>query len=328
MLHIVRNNSPFTVLILFIFTLIIKLQALLHPVAPVLLPDAPAYDLLVYVFGKLIGQSAFGYTLIASLLLFGQALYLNGITVKHRLFLKNTYFPAFYYLLFTSVFPAFSQFNNFLFVNWFLLIGLDILLSFTQPLHPRKFVFNAGFVVTLAALFQFSAVIYLLLVFAALLLMRPFSLAEWVVAVLGAGVVMYFFGGVLFLADMLPLFRKWFQMPLDLPDHIEHKKFYVGLGSGLVILIMAGLYAMQTQLAKSTIYIRRVFAIVIFYLVVSVPVALFAPLGRSGSLLVAVPALVLMVVQPLYLEKRKWFSNFIFYFSLVLLVFCQLVVNK
>jgi hypothetical protein len=316
------------VLILFIFALIIKLQALHNPVAPVLLPDAPTYNLLVYGLGKVIGGSPFGFTLIASLMLFCQALYLNAITVKHRLFLKTTYLPAFYFLLLTSIFPGFSQFNNFIFVNWFLLVGVDIILSFTQPVHPRKYIFNAGFIVAVGALFQFSVVIYLLLVIVALLLMRPFSLAEWTVALLGAGMVVYFFSGVLFLTDSTYLFKRWFQFQVDIPDELLHKKYYISLGICLLVLIGCGLYAIQTQLSKSTIFVKRVWAIVICYLFISIPVAIFAPLSRSASLLVALPALVLIVVQPLYLEKRKWFSNFIFYFSLVLLVFCQVVVNK
>ncbi len=299
-----------------------------NPVAPVLLPDVPAYNLLIYGLGKVIGSSAFGFTLIAALMLFCQSLYLNAITIKHRLFLKTTYLPAFYYLLLTSVFPGFSQFNNLIFVNWFMLIGLDIILSFTQPVHPRKYIFNAGFIVAVGALFQFSVVIYLLLVIVALLLMRPFSLSEWTVALLGAGVVIYFFTGVLFLTDSMYLYKKWFRFQADLPDQLLNKKYYVGLGVCLLVLISCGLYAMQTQLAKSTIYVRRVWAIVIGYLFISLPVAIFAPLERSASLLVALPALVLIVVQPLYLEKRKWFSNFIFYFSLALLVFCQVAVNK
>jgi len=37
-----------------------------------------------------------------------------------------------------------------------------------------------------------------------------------------------------------------------------------------------------------------------------------------------IPALTLIISHALYMEKNKRFSNFAFYFSLLLLVFCQL----
>jgi hypothetical protein len=39
--------------------------------------------------------------------------------------------------------------------------------------------------------------------------------------------------------------------------------------------------------------------------------------------LIAIPAAALIISHALYLEKSKWFSNFAFYFSLLILIVCQ-----
>lgn len=301
---------------------------MVHPVAPVPLAGYYLYNHLLQWFNVVLNNGAFAYTFLVLIMIFGQSLYLNVITIRHRLFYKPTYIPAFCYLLLTSVTTDFSYFGPSLLVNWCLLAAFDTMMFFPQSTHPRKYIFNAGFILSMAALVQFSASIYVLLLIMGLILLRSFNIGEWLVGLLGVITPVYFFAGILFLNDKLHEFLKWPQVGISLPRQIHNPVYLLGSVSGIIILVASGLYVMQGQMPKSTIYVRRSWGVVTSTWVISLLVAVFTGLDVKAAWLVALPALSLIIAQPLYLEKSKRFSNFIFYFFLLLVIFCQVAINK
>lgn len=325
MLQLFRNNNPFTVIILFIGMLVFSLAALLHPQAPVPVPGYFVYNSLLDVLNVVLHHNAFGFTFINIILLFFQALYINNIAAKYKLFSRPTYIPALVYILLISLYPPYGYFSLAMVVNWFVLGGVDVILSFNQTLKPRKNIFNAGYLFCLASIFQFSAVGFVFLFLAALIILRSFTPGEWVVAVMGFITPLYFFAGILFLFDKLPLLRQWPQIGISLPRQINTPVYVVGLLTGYVALISAGLFGMQTQVPKSGIYIRRNWIALVAYTIVSVLVAVFTDGFVPGTWLLTIPALAFIIAHGFNLEKSKRFSNFILYFSLALVIFCQIV---
>lgn len=327
MLQLFRNNSPYTVILLFLFALLIKLHALLHPVLPVALPHQALYGLVLKIFGSVLGKSAFGYAFVALLILFGEAIYLNTIIIRHRLFAKSTYLPAFVFLALSSLIPALSNFTPFLLVNACLLPALDLALQFGQTTQPRKLVFNAGFFLALASLLHFPALAYFAFFIFALLMLRPFNIGETVVALLGYLTPFYFFAGVLFLADRLPLLRRWPELGFSLPKKLVLTAPLVVLASGIVVLLAGGLLVLQGQMQKSTIYVRRSWSVVMALLVASLPAAVLSAHNAGAAWLMAVPALSMIVAAMLYLEKRKRLSTFAFFFILAFTIICQFTLD-
>ena len=325
MLSLFKNNSPFTVLILFIFTLLVKLQALLHPVLPVQVPQHFFYNGMLaglhYVFGKV----AFAYTFLALLLTFIQALYVNSITNRHKMFNRFTYIPAFVFLLLGSVYPTFSQFSEPLIINWFLLAALDTMFGFTQTTQPRKLIYNAGFFLCLTALFQFSFLAFFLLLLVAMVLFRPVNLAEWTVAMMGYLTPFYITACLLFLADGLHLLPQWAHIGFSITSHLPTTRYLVISISGIVLLLFAGVYAMQGNVAMSNIYVRRDWTAISFYLILAVVGAFITDDGVKGSWLLVIPPISIVVAHALQMEKNRRFCNFIFYFSLLYLILCLFI---
>jgi len=318
-----RNNNPFTVIILFIGTLVLKLGVLLHPQAPVRLPGYFVYNSLLDLFNVVLHNSAFGYTFLNIILLFLQALYINRIAAHYKLFYRPSYIPALVYILLISMYPPFGFFSLAMVVNWFVLCGVDVMLSFNQTLKPRKNIFNAGYLFCLAGVLQFSALGFVVLLLGALIILRSFNVGEWVVAVLGYVTPLYFFAGILFLADKLPLLSEWPQAGISLPRQLGPPVYIIGLLAGFVILISCGLYGMQLQVPKNGIYIRRNWATLTMYAIIAVLVAVFTDVFVVSAWLIVIPALTFIITHGFNLEKSKRFSNFIFYFSLLLVIFCQ-----
>jgi hypothetical protein len=327
-LHLFRNKSPYTVLILLILALVLKAQMLIAPQAPQPLEGYFLYNGIVKAFNVVIRGNAFLYTFFTIIMLFVQSLYLNFITHRHKLYARSTYFPALVFLLLTSIHPSFNYFGVPVLVNWCLLIGLDICLGFNHSVSPRKNLFNAGFAIGIAGLLYFAGVGYLFVFLAALALLRPFNAGEWIVASMGYLTPLYFAASILFIVDMLPALGHWPDLDLIVVRKL-HNPIYLGiLSTGIVVLGGGSLFAMNQQLPKATIYVRRSWIAILAYLVVSIFVALFGNVLVSNAWLLTIPALSLVIAQGLMLEKSKWFSNFIFYFLVVMVIACRFAINK
>ncbi len=321
-LRLFKNNTPFTVIILFIFTLVVKMKILLHPIAPLPEPRHFLYNYILRGLHFVLKDNAFAYTLLGILLLFIQAVYLNSITARHKLFPRNTYIPAFVYLALTSIYPRFSLFNETLLINWLLLGAMDIMFGFSKTTQPRKLIYNAALLFCVASLFQFTMLAWFLLIIVGMVMFRPFHIGEWSVALLGYITPIYFTICILFLTDKLYLFTHWPHIGFSIsPIKTLSAYAVITLGS-LGLLLGSGLFAMQKNVPMSNIYIRRDWIAISFYLIISFMVAFLTEGYVKSAWLITLPAMSIIVSHALALEKNKRFSNFIFYFSIVFLVFC------
>ena len=327
MLRLFRNNNPFTVLLLLILTLLLKLHVLQHPQMPVQTAGHFIFNVIVRGFSVLFNGNPFHFTLLAVIMIFMQAVYLNSIAERRKLFNRNNYFPAVTYVVITSVYIPFNYFNEALLINWALLGAIDILLTFSQTTQPQKQIFNASYLFCIAFAFWFSAIGYLLFLLIGLLLLRRFNFAEWIIAVVGYFTPIYFMACILFLLGKLPLMHVWVHTGFTMPGKGEALHFSWIAIVGMFILVICGLYAMLQQMSKNNIYVRRNWGALMFSLNISMPAAIFTGPGVPGAWLITMPVLALVISQALSLEKSKLFSSFVFYFSLILGIVCQFVLK-
>ena len=322
MFRLLRNNSPFAVIFLFIFALVAKMNLLLHPAVPVMIPGHFLYNYVLRGMQVVFGRAAFAYTMLSIILIFIQSIYLNSIAVRHKLFPRNSYMTAFVYLLLTSIYPRFSFFNETIIFNWLLLGAIDIMFSFTQTTQPRKLIYNAALLFSLAALFQFTGLAFVLLLLIGMVMFRPGNLGEWSVALLGYITPIYFLVSILFLVNKLYLFTHWPHIGFSISPLKNSVGSLIATMMGLFILLVSGIFAMRKNVPMSNIYIRRDWIALSFYLIISMMVAFLTDKAVESAWLLALPPLSIICTHAMALEKNKRFSNFIFYFSLIFLVFC------
>lgn len=327
MLQLIRNNSPYTVIILLIFTLIAKLQALGSPAVPFVPEHHVLFQAVVNTLSFVLRGNAFAYTMFAALMIFAQAIYLNSVFVNHHLAGKPNYTTAFLYIVFTSLLPEFTYFSEVLLLNWCIIGGIDLLLGFHHTNKPRMQVYNAGFLFCVAALLHFQAVAYFFVIFAALLLLRSFNPGEWAVAIIGFLTPVYLYAGTLFLFDKLDTMRYMPHIGLSLPGNIKDPLYVFGTIVAILVLFVMGIYALQEWLVRGGVYIRRMWTTIATTFFLSILVCVGTDITEKSIWVVVMPAISVIVTPALMVEKTKWFSNFAFYFSLLLLVFCQLTVN-
>ena len=322
MLQIVRNNNPLTVLILFIYALVANWQVLFHPQMPVVPEGDFLFHIITGFMGVVLFQSAFGFTFLAVVMLALQGIYLNAIANRYKLFARPTYLTAFVYISLASLYPAFGLFSQPLLVNWVLIMLISAILQLAQSQKPRKLIFNTGFAIGMAALLSFPAIAYVLLFIIALSMLRNPNPGEWMVAILGCLTPIYFTAGLLFLFDVLHWLPGWVNIGFNLPRNIQHPVYLVGMLTGVITLFAMGVYALQMQLGRVTMFVRRAWTVLSIGLIFTVLVALFTNFEIKMAWLVVIPILALVTTNAYYAEKNKAFSNFAFYFMILLVVFC------
>ena len=229
----------------------------MHPVAPVPVAGHFLYNYIIRAMYYVFRNGAFAYTMLAIFILFIQSLYLKSIATRHKLFPRYTYIPSFVYLLLTSIYPLFNSFNETILVNWFLLGAMDIMFSFTQTTQPRKLIYNAGFLLSMAAMFQFTMLAFFFLLLVGMVMFRSFNLGEWSVAFMGYITPPYFLACILFLLDRFGLFAQWPHIGFSLTFDIISPFYLIVTLVGILILLAAGVYAMQQNVAMSNVYISR-----------------------------------------------------------------------
>lgn len=114
------------------------------------------------------------------LVVFASSFLINFIALKNELTKGNNYalLLFFVYLLF---FSSFFQNKNIIIANFFLLLALRRLISLKSLISTKEKIFDASFWILLAALFHFWSILYIVLVFIAIILHVSRDYRNWVV---------------------------------------------------------------------------------------------------------------------------------------------------
>lgn len=296
----------------------------MHPALPYVDNDHIIYASFISLLDTLFRGHAFIYTLLSVLMIYGQAIYLNAIAAKQKLFAKPAYIVAYVYILLTSLYPPFNYFSEPLLINWLIITATGFILGSYQAAQPRKHLFNTAFVLGCISIISFPAVVYFILLIAALLLLRSFSLGEWVVALIGYLTPLYFFAGFLFLVDKFDYLLIWPSVGLSLPNKIVSPLYLIGTIICIMTMLLFGAFSLQSQLIKASIFTRRKWTALTIFLLTSFITALTQNFVENAAWLLVMPLLSLFISNVFYIEKSKGFSTFVFYFSMATLAFCLL----
>jgi hypothetical protein len=323
-LHLVRNNRPFTAILLSVFVLVLHFQGVTHATLPIASDNQLVYSAIIKALSFVFGDNSYAFSILTVLLLYIQAIWLNIIASQHRLFIHSTYLISFSFITLSSLHPSFSSFSPLLLVNFLIILSISEILKLKNASKPNKHLFNIGFYIMIAALIHFSAIFIIFFLFFALLILRPFNIREWVVSILGLLMPIYFLSVYLFCTDSLMRFSLWPRLDISISSQMPTSVYTFGLALGLFLWISSSLFTMQAQLTKAPIYIRRCWISFSFLLGVSFFASFFTMSQIRGVWVICLPALSLILTQAFQNERNAKLNTISFYFALALVLFCQI----
>jgi len=304
LIRIFRDKSPLLLALLLLLAVALQLHLFLFGSPPAVPAPAGAFSHLFFVLiARLPFPAGTTQAVAASLLLLGQAFYFNYITGKYKLIPHSNYLPALCYLLFSAWLNTFQQLSAGLLCNGVLLILLDQVFYVYRKEKANDTLFNIGFFMAMAYLFNQDAVVFVLFLFAGLLFVRPFYLREWLLILTGMATLLFLTGVWFFWNDRLADWLAQIQCRLTLPFDargIGRTELFLksGLAAGLILIAVGNVYQ---QFNKVVVQTRIYYSVVVWFFIAGLAVVFLHP--------VLTPAAFYWLILPVSLAAAYWFSE-------------------
>jgi hypothetical protein len=254
-----------------------------------------------------------------------QALRLNILLSRFKMFQQVSYLPAFTFVLLTALFPFWDAISSGLIANaliiW-ILVKLNRLYDQTQP---KTLEFNIGLIVGFSILLYEPIAILIPVVVFALTIIRPFRLAEWLVLIMGILLPFYFIFTYVFLTDSAAAFTA-FLPKLDWKNPLAGIDIKVAFALVFIaIQLLIGIYFWQVQQNRNIIQVRKYWGVMLLTLFLT----LFQPIIFSSQALYA-SAIVLAPLSSFICyayasPKQLLLPNVLFWISAGLIVYNHLL---
>ncbi len=259
--------------------------------------------------------------LVYLLIVLLQAIRLNMVLSEMRMFPNNTYATAMVYILLSGIMTEWCGISSALCAN-FLLTWIFIKLSrlYNHP-SPKSLLFNTGLIVGVSVLCYHPTAILIGVVLFALVMVRPFRLAEWVILLMGILLPFYFLFGVLFLLDRTARFTLFVpNLQLHFPVAEWSAPLVIRL-SVLVAMLVAGLVFWQITHKRMVIQIRKNWGVMMVMLFVLLPVPfIFRQAGVESAFMLLMP-LAAFASNAFSTPRRLILPNILFWIGVAVLVY-------
>jgi hypothetical protein len=277
---IFKQKASANALLLFVYALVLKFPLFLHPFPPVLhAEDNYLYRYILTALNSLFGLAALPYALLSFLILFSQATLLNTICNYHKMLPRPNYLAGMCYILVTSLLPDWGHFSAPLLINSIVIWSWYRMVALYNSHSPVTAIFNIGLFLGLATLLYIPAIAFLILLFFALLIMRPFRIQEWFVGLLGFTSPYYFLILILYFSHQLQWKNLVPQISFTFPA-IPGSIWIIAAISMLVIPFVVGGIYVQNNLNKMLIHVRKSWSLLLAFLIAAILVII---INKAGS---------------------------------------------
>lgn len=323
MLKLFKTSSPYSVIALFLVAILLKLNYLIHPVSIIIFPDQSIWSIIVEYIQDFTGSAAFGFTLLGILNVVIQGIYLSRISWEFNLFPNDSYLPALSFILVTSLFPDWNYISAFSIANWFIFIALRNIFQLYALKKGNHSIFNIGALISLAAIFVFPYILFLLLFFIGLAVLRSFRLKEWLMGFLGIFTPIYLLFSILFLTDNMLMLKELIPFGLVL-QRFKGNPIDIYLPVGLLSLFLViGFLYLNAFSSRMLMQVKKSWGVILVYFVVSMLVGVFSIWTGFYDWLPALLPISLIFTNLWFEERKSWITKVVFYLFVAVIIFVQ-----
>jgi hypothetical protein len=181
--RIFKSNQP----LILVFLLLPVFLIIYFFLKPLSLNNFPESSLMpFYQFAlKIVGNSKAAIILLTTLLITGQAILLNFIVHSFSLQKKRTTLPGLFYALLMLFLPGFVTLSPLLFANLFIMLSINRLFHLGEHQNALSIVFDSSFFISIATLFYFPSLMFIIMVWVGIIISKSFSWRDWVISLTG-----------------------------------------------------------------------------------------------------------------------------------------------
>ena len=259
--------------------------------------------------------------LLSALLCFVQALLINDIVNENKIAAKKNYLAGLLFILIFSFFKESLMLSPASLALTFVILSIRKMFSLIKKEKAFGDVFDVGFLVAVAALFYFPAILFILFAYIGMGIIRAFAYRDWTIVLLGI------------LSPFILVFTWYFwfdKAPLLLTDiaNAHGRSWLNGLAfkpedymlfGALMLLIFAAMVLLPGALYSSLIQVRKFStALITLMLLIAVSFGLQQTVHLSHWVLLSLP-LAIIFSMVLMQIKNKLVSE-VMHLILILLV--------
>jgi hypothetical protein len=258
--------------------------------------------------------------LVISILIF-TFFVVNFISKRNNLSKDNTYVFLTYFLLFLLFSDAFNN-NGVIISNFFVLLAFRRLLSLRSQIQVKEKIFDASFWIFIASLFHFWCILFILLVFMAIVFHVSSDFRNWtlpIIAFLTVFILSIFFG-MQFAPEWLKTFSSNIQISFNF-DYFKNKAssaalmIYGFLSLGLLGYFLISLSSKSLNLLSSN-------KLVVAAYIVAVAVFIISPEKSNALLLYSFFPFAILNTSFLEDYKEYWSKEaYVILFVVVAIIF-------
>jgi hypothetical protein len=222
------------------------------------------------------------------------------------------------------MFPYWDVISAGLIANSLVIWILVKLLRLYEQSQPKTLEFNIGLIVGISIILHEPIAILIAVVLFALLIIRPFKLAEWLVLIMGILLPFYFIFTYVFLTGNINDFRQ-FLPKLDWKNPLVQPSFNIILA--LIVMglqLLAGFFYWNEQQTRFIIQVRKYWGVLFLLLILTFfqPI-LFSVQGLYASAIVIAP-LASFISFAFATPKRLLIPNLLFWAGAAVIVYNHL----
>jgi hypothetical protein len=263
---------------------------------------------------------------LAAILVFLQAILFNRMLNNFNIFGKTTFLPALMYVVCASVFMPFLVLSQPLICNFLLLFVLYKILSAYKNPDEVATMFDLGLVIAIGTLLYFPFILFMLLIWIALILFRPFNWREWLSPLLGYFTIVFMLGVFYYWNGRLSDFYEiWKPLSNAIPFYLKIKiSDYVVL-LPLFLVVILGVFHISQNFFRSAVLVRKSLQFqFFFFLVASLSFYLKSDFRINHFLLSIIPISICLTYYFISAKKR-WVAESLFFLIISFIIYFQFV---
>jgi len=234
-------------------------------------------------------------SILAILLVYTQAVYINRLVIKHKLAPEITLLPGLIYILLTSLIPAYVTLSPYLIANTIILVVIGQLFKIYKKPKVADHIFNVGFWLGVTCLFVPNYIYLIIICIFSTLILRSVKQKELAQLFGGLFTMVFILFGCLYLLD-LPM-QSWIDR-INLYPRLSIFSFRgteLYMFIGFIILALFAVLNYNKYTIKKSIQAQKKVDILFWFLLGSgVLLFLVKDVVASNALLMFIPISVLL----------------------------------
>jgi hypothetical protein len=227
---------------------------------------------------------------------------------RNSLTKKNSY-KLLMFGLFMAMLPETLLNSNTLMANFFILLALRRIISLRTQKDIKKKLFDAAFWISVATLLYFWAVLFFILIFAALFYYAIINIKNWIVPIIGVLTVIIIWASIMLTTNS------------DFTDYFDELLIYsldfTGLNSARIIISSTILISYGTwgsfyfikHLKDKSKNLRPSFNLVVISSIISLLIIIISPHKDGSEFIFLFAPLSIIMTNYLEVTKEKWFKE-------------------